>query len=89
MRWLLVLALGCDHAATAPHVTRATPDYGPLSGGTRITLEGDGFASRVDRVLLAAMGSPDRAELQRRIAAATARAVVQRNPRVLADLRQM
>ena len=39
---LLVLLAACD--STTMRFDRATPDYGPVAGGTRITLEGEHFS---------------------------------------------
>ncbi len=45
--WLAVLALGCDGGADPVEVTGAVPAYGPLVGGTQITLFGSGFSSSI------------------------------------------
>lgn len=63
-RWALVLAVlaGCDGSSTdPPRIASATPSYGPLVGGTRITLTGTGFASggaAPNRVLVAGREAP-------------------------------
>ena len=52
---VLVCLAACS--GTEVHVDSATPGYGPLGGGTRITLEGDGF-SATTRVLIGDREAP-------------------------------
>jgi hypothetical protein len=58
----LLVAAGCDGgAAPQLHISAAAPAYGPLVGGTRITLTGTGFAADAagpNRVLVAGREAP-------------------------------
>lgn len=60
--WLLLALAACDGDATdAPTLLGSTPPYGPLVGGTRITLTGSGFTSggaAPNRVLVAGQEAP-------------------------------
>lgn len=53
----LVCALAACSTSHELRVDRATPDVGPLAGGTRITLEGDGFTADT-RVLIGDREAP-------------------------------
>jgi len=57
---MLVALAACGDAPDSLRLTSASPDFGPLAGGTRITLTGAGFASHggEPRVLIAGRQAP-------------------------------
>ena len=54
----LVSIAACASPATAPSIDRARPPWGPMSGGTTVSLFGTGFDPAVNRVYIAGREAP-------------------------------
>lgn len=55
---LAIVLVGCAAPEAPPSIDHARPPWGPTSGGTSITLFGDGFDPHVNRVFIAGREAP-------------------------------